>query len=98
MCSSTITEHMFATTTSRRRSGFLASALLIAVALFLSHAVPSSGAGHPRHHRVRAGETLWGIASTGYPGSDPRAAVDRIEQANHLTSASIVPGQVLFLP
>jgi LysM domain len=89
---------MFDPDTFRRRSGLVAGALIVAVALFLSHAVPSSGAGHPRHHRVRAGETLWGIASTGYPQSDPRAAVDRIEHANHLTSASIVPGQVLLLP
>jgi LysM repeat protein len=72
--------------------------LLVAAVLLLGHAVPSSGAGHPRHHRVQAGETLWGIASADYPDSDPRASVDRIEQANHLSSASIVPGQMLLLP
>lgn len=89
---------MFDSPTSNRRPGLLAGALLVAAILFLAHAVPSSGAGHPRHHRVQAGETLWGIASTDYPDSDPRAAVDRIEQANHLNSASIAPGQVLLLP
>lgn len=47
---------------------------------------------------VRAGETLWGIAETGYPGSDPREAIYRIEQANHLASATISPGMVLRLP
>jgi hypothetical protein len=97
-CSYTLTEHMFDSPTSNRRAGLFAGTLLVAAALFLGHAVPSSGAGHPRHHRVRAGETLWGIASAGYPSSDPRAAVDRIEHANHLGSASIVPGQVLLLP
>jgi LysM repeat protein len=89
---------MFVSSTSNHRASLFAGTFLVAAALFLGHVVPSSGAGHPRHHRVRAGETLWGIASSGYPDSDPRAAVDRIEQANHLTSASIVPGQVLLLP
>jgi hypothetical protein len=67
-------------------------------AFLLGHAPPSSGASHPRHHRVRAHETLWAIAEAGYPSDDPRAAVYRIEQANGLSGATIAPGQVLVLP
>ena len=58
----------------------------------------SSGASAPAaHYRVRAGDTLWGIASTRYAG-DPREGVWNIQRRNHLRSASIAPGQVLVLP
>ena len=80
------------------RLSVLAAAVALAAALLLGQASPSSGASHPRHHTVRSGETLWGIATVAYSGDDPRDAVYRIEQANHLTAATIVPGQVLELP
>jgi nucleoid-associated protein YgaU len=67
-------------------------------AFLLGQASPSSGASHPRHHTVRAHETLWAIAEARYPSDDPRAAVYRIEQANGLSGATISPGQVLVLP
>lgn len=58
----------------------------------------SSGASGPaRDYKVRAGDTLWAIAAASYAG-DPRAAVWKIEQRNHLDGASITPGQVLVLP
>ena len=74
------------------------AALGLVVAFMLGEASPSSGASHPRHHLVRANETLWGIAEVGYPNDDPRASVDKIEHANHLSSPTIAPGQVLVLP
>jgi hypothetical protein len=76
----------------------LLSVLALVAAFMLGEASPSSGASHPRHHRVHAHETLWSIAESGYPSDDPRAAVYRIEQANALSGATIVPGQVLVLP
>ena len=88
---------MFAETLPRPRTGLIATLCLAAV-LLLAHVSSSAGASHPRHHTVRAGETLWGIAEAGYPGSDPRQAIYRIEQANHLASATISPGMVLRLP
>jgi nucleoid-associated protein YgaU len=69
-----------------------AAALVVAVA-----ARQSSGAGHPHKYRVRAGDTLWSIASAHYAG-DPREAVWRIERRNHLLAAALEPGQVLVLP
>jgi nucleoid-associated protein YgaU len=90
------TEHMFAMALPRLSA--LTAALALTGALLLGHASPSSGASHPRRHMVRAGETLWAIALAGYPGDDPRDAVYRIERANHLAVATIVPGQVLRLP
>ncbi len=58
----------------------------------------SSGASGPaEHYRVRAGDTLWSIATAHY-GGDPRAAVWKIEHRNHLPDATIAPGQTLLLP
>lgn len=77
----------------------VAVAVAVVLAVLLGSAAPSSGASsHSRRHMVRPGETLWGIASAGYPNSDPREAVYQIEQANHLSSTMIDPGQVLVLP
>jgi nucleoid-associated protein YgaU len=92
-----LTEHMFATLNIRPILTLIA-ATLCAVALVMGYAVPSRGASHPRHHDVRAGETLWSIAERAYPGSDPRDGVYRIQQANHIHDAAIVAGQVLVLP
>lgn len=47
---------------------------------------------------VQPGQTLWGIASSHYPSSDPRAAIAAIESANHLENSQINPGERLLLP
>jgi membrane-bound lytic murein transglycosylase D len=54
--------------------------------------VSATGAGHARSHRVAAGETLWGI-SRAYGVS-----VEAIQEANSLSDATIVTGQMLRLP
>ena len=46
---------------------------------------------------VRPYQTLWTIAQAHY-GGDVRDAIYRIEQANHLSGATITPGQRLLLP
>jgi LysM repeat protein len=74
--------------------------LIIALVALLGWAVfarTSSGAGHPVHYVVKPTDTLWSIAQTRYAG-DPREAILRVEQANHLAGATIVPGQDLLLP
>jgi LysM repeat protein len=74
--------------------------LIIALVALLGWAVfarTSSGAGHPVHYVVKPTDTLWSIAQTRYAG-DPREAILRVERANHLAGATIVPGQDLLLP
>jgi nucleoid-associated protein YgaU len=47
---------------------------------------------------VHSGDTLWSIAESIAPEADPRAVVDALQEANDLTGAGLVPGQVLVLP
>ncbi|SFS60943.1 cell division suppressor protein YneA [Marininema halotolerans] len=48
---------------------------------------------------VKAGETLWSIARLyGDSNEDVRKTVDLIQEANHLDTAMIQPGQKLRVP
>lgn len=72
--------------------------LLAAAALLVGFAARSShGAGPARHYVVRPGDTLWSIAEKTY-GGDVREAIWNLEQRNHLTTATIIPGEKLVLP
>ena len=72
--------------------------VLLAGLVFWAVAAHSSdGAGHPRIYTVKRYDTLWSIAQRHY-GGDPRAAIWRIEQANHLPGADVLAGQRLVLP
>jgi LysM repeat protein len=57
----------------------------------------SHGAGPERTYIVKPTDTLWSIADRSYAG-DTREGVWKLEQRNHLASATIVPGQHLLLP
>jgi len=70
----------------------LAGALAVGLAARSSH-----GAGPERSYVVRPADTLWSIAARTY-GGDPREGVWQIEQANHLGSETLRPGERLTLP
>ncbi len=57
----------------------------------------SSGAGREQVYVVRAGDTLWTIASSHY-GGDPREAVWRLQHRNRLAGTLVRPGETLALP
>jgi nucleoid-associated protein YgaU len=57
----------------------------------------SDGAGREQVYVVRAGDSLWSIAASHY-GGDPREAVWRLQERNHLTAALVQPGERLRLP
>jgi LysM repeat protein len=71
--------------------------VLVAVLLWAVLARDSGAGSTPRHHTVRAGETLWSIASARY-GGDPREGVWKLQRANGLSEPTIVPGERLLLP
>ena len=72
--------------------------VLVLAALAVGLAARSShGAGPERTYVVKPTDTLWSIASHSYAG-DVREGVWKLEQRNHLASATITPGQVLVLP
>jgi LysM repeat protein len=74
--------------------------LMIAVAVLVVWGVvarASNGAGRERTYVVKPHDTLWSIAARAY-GGDPRAGIWKIEQANHLAGATIVPGEKLVVP
>ena len=76
---------------------WIASAMVAGSLLIGSHAV-SAGQAHPKPavvYQVRAGDTLWTIASKLVPAKDPREIIDVIMKANHLGSPTIIPGQTL---
>jgi LysM repeat protein len=77
-----------------------AKVLIVAVAAALAvglAARSSHGAGPERTYVVRPADTLWAIAARSYAG-DPREGVWELEQRNHLSSATLRPGQKLVLP
>ena len=77
--------------------GRIVIVVLVAVLVWAVLARDTGASGTPRHHVVRSGETLWTIAAARY-GGDPRAGVWRLQQANDLEGATIVPGQRLLIP
>jgi LysM repeat protein len=74
--------------------------LLIAVSVLVIWGVvarASNGAGPERVYVVKPHDTLWSIAVKTY-GGDPREGIWKLEQANHLAGATIVPGERLRVP
>jgi LysM repeat protein len=71
---------------------FVFAALAVGLVARSSH-----GAGPERTYVVKPTDTLWTIAARSYAG-DVREGVWKLQQRNHLASATIRPGQVLRLP
>ena len=75
------------------RAAVIIALLAVAVAY---GARTSNSAGHEQTYVVRVGDTLWSIASSHY-GGDPREAVWRLQDRNHLGGALVRPGDRLVL-
>jgi LysM repeat protein len=71
--------------------------LTVVLVMWLAFARGSNSAGPAQTVTVRAGDTLWAIASAHYAG-DPREGVWKLQQRNHLSDGTLSPGQRLVLP
>ena len=86
---------------TRRGVAVLAVAIagLAAVLVWLAARSAPSPAPAPRtvpaNVTVRTGDTLWSIADRVAPQRDLRAEVATLQRLNHLSGATLVPGQVL---
>jgi LysM repeat protein len=78
---------------------FARIAIALTVAAFVWTAVvrPATSHGPKQVYVVKPYDTLWSIAASRYAG-DPRDAVYRIQQANHLEGGMLRVGQPLVLP
>ena len=88
-----IIEHVFAS----RLILVGAVLFLLVVGLALGAARPTRGAAPETRYVVRAGDTLWDIASARYDG-DPREGIWAIMERNGLADPMLRPGKVLILP
>ena len=66
----------------------------------LSRAFPAPRAVPVAEHRyvIRSGDTLWSIARSIAPASDPRPMVDAIAEANQVDPGALIPGRTLVIP
>jgi LysM repeat protein len=79
---------------------FWIAGIMVAASLFVGAHAVSAGQSHAAasvSYQVKAGDTLWTIASKLEPRKDRREVVYDLIQANHLDSPTIVPGQTLHL-
>ncbi len=77
--------------------GRISLVVLTVLLLWALFAGETGASGPERTYRVKPGDTLWSIAERTFAG-DPREGVWELRERNALTSAVIVPGQVLALP
>lgn len=63
-----------------------------------SHGQPGGGFRGMKQVVVQRGQTLWSIAGAAEPTADPLAVIQQIIDANSLPSATIEPGEVLWVP
>jgi nucleoid-associated protein YgaU len=84
---------------ARLRNGAVLAGALLALSLgFAKVAEGGAVGGAYETMTVEPGDTLWAIASQRYPGTDVRAKVWQIEQANHLSHETLHPGETLQVP
>ncbi|MCX6391648.1 MAG: LysM peptidoglycan-binding domain-containing protein [Actinobacteria bacterium] len=80
-----------------RSVGLLLAILSLVLVIGLRAAPDSQGGQEPQTYIVQPGDSLWTIAEHTSTG-DPRDAVGKIKELNHLDSSTIQAGQALLLP
>jgi nucleoid-associated protein YgaU len=81
------------------RLSLLLAALAVVFLMIGGSAEADVPAPAPTEYVVRAGDTLWGIASaTAEPGQDLRPLVADIARLSGIDADALQPGQVLLIP
>ncbi len=81
-----------------RRWVLRAALLVVAIGGLMTTGVLGSQRNAEAWVTVAPGQSLWAIAVSHYPETDPRQAVWDIQAANHLGGEYIYPGERLLLP
>jgi LysM repeat protein len=75
---------------------------LLSVVLATAAQATHSGSAAPGRYAakvvVRPGQSLWSLAETYDPGTDPRVIIAQIQQLNSMTADQLQPGEVLWVP
>ncbi len=96
--------HLRLTRRGRLAITLVVAVLLAAVAVVGARAAWAAPASAPASAPATAtvtvlpGQTLWQIAGSAAPGSDPRDAILEIRELNGLTGSQVFAGQVLTVP
>lgn len=72
--------------------------LMVALPALSSTALHAAGATRYATVTVHTGDTLWSIAAAHTGSANVQDTIDRISEANHLSTASLQPGQRLRIP
>lgn len=72
--------------------------LMVALPALSSTALHAASATRYATVTVRAGDTLWSIAAAHTGSANVQDTIDRISEANHLSSSALQPGQHLRIP
>jgi LysM repeat protein len=76
-----------------------ALSLMVALPTLSSMRLYAAGSQRYATVTVNPGDTLWSIAAAHSGGNaDVQEAIDRITEANHLTAATLQPGEHLRVP
>ena len=93
--------------TTPRRTRFTLMPLIALGTLSLAVSIPTLASGHlyaasPQRYEtvtVHRGDDLWTLAAARTPaGGDVQGTVDRVMADNHLSTATLQPGQLLRIP
>jgi 3D (Asp-Asp-Asp) domain-containing protein len=86
---------------NRKRLIFLVIALVIITLIVIPRAQAILSPDQPDTyslHRVKAGETLWGLSECYMPDIDPRVGVEWIDEINGFQGYVIQPGDIITVP
>jgi LysM repeat protein len=75
-----------------------ALSITLAAAAQAAHAGQAAPGRYVAKVEVRPGQSLWSLAESYDPGTDPRLVIQQIQQLNAMAGDQVQPGEVLWVP